>query len=125
MSENEQRGLERLDIERQLPSGFSELSAEEKRDVLKRLADQDIEIRGDVARKVWQSKIAQGDLDLSIETVERLSPEKKTYSVHAKGETGSGTYDVIIRGGDTKFIVPVIIAIGVVIVAIILIVKLF
>ena len=41
-----------------------------------------------------------------------------------KGETGSGTYDLHIRGGDTKFIVPVLVVIGVIILGVILIIAL-
>ncbi len=31
-----------------------------------------------------------------------------------KGETGSGTYEIDIKGGDTKFIVPVLVILAVV-----------
>jgi len=41
-----------------------------------------------------------------------------------KGETGSGTYELQIRGGDTKFIVPVLVVIGVIILGVILIMAL-
>jgi hypothetical protein len=40
-----------------------------------------------------------------------------------KGETGSGNYDVQIRGGDTKFIVPILIVVGVIILGLILIMS--
>jgi hypothetical protein len=41
-----------------------------------------------------------------------------------QGETGSGTYDLTIRGGDTKFIVPILVVIGVIILGIVCILAL-
>lgn len=124
MSENEQHGLQRLDIERTLPAGFDKLSDDEKHEVLKRLQDQDIEIRGELMRKHGKSKLAEHDLAVGIDAVNRLDHERKIYSKHMKGETGSGTYDLHIRGGDTKFIIPVLIVCGVIILGILLIMSL-
>ena len=50
--------------------------------------------------------LAEHDLAVGIDAVQRLDHEWKIYSKKMKGETGSGTYDLQIRGGDTKFIVP-------------------
>jgi hypothetical protein len=123
MSGNEERGLKRLDIENKLPTGFNELSREEQREVIKKLQDQDIEIRGEFKRKYMQSKTAEHDLAVGIDAVQRLDQEKKIYSERLKGETGSGNYDVQIRGGDTKFIVPILIVVGVIILGLILIMS--
>jgi hypothetical protein len=124
MNENEQRGLQRLDIESKLPAGFQNLSEEEKRSLVKRLQDQDIEVRGELLRKVGKSKLAEHDLAVGIDAVNRLDHERKIYSKQMKGETGSGTYDLHIRGGDTKFIIPVLVVVGVIILGILLIVVL-
>lgn len=124
MSEKEQRGLQRLDIEIKLPAGFDALSEDEKRSVIKKLQDQDIEIRGELLRKLQKSKVAEHDLAVGIDAVQKLDHERKIYSKHMKGETGSGTYDLHIRGGDTKFIVPVLVVIGVIILGIVMILAL-
>ena len=124
MSDDEQPSLKRFDIENKLPSGFHELSKEEQRDVIKKLQAQDIEIRGELLRKVGKSKVAEHDLAVGIDAVQRLDHERKIYSKRMKGETGSGTYDLHIRGGDTKFIVPVLVVIGVIILGVILIMAL-
>ena len=124
MSEREPRGLQRLDVENRLPAGFHALSEDEQRAVVKKLQDQDIEIRGELLRKSVKSKVAEHDLAVGIDAVHRLDHEKKVYSKHLKGETGSGTYELTIRGGDTKFIVPVLVVIGVIILGLVLIVAL-
>jgi len=121
MSEDEQHGLRRFDIKNNLPVGFHELTKEEQLNVLKKLQEQDIELRNEFQRKRIKSEVAEHDLAVGIDTVERLDHDRKIYSQRIKGETGSGTYDLHIRGGDTKFIVPVLVVIGVIILGIILI----
>jgi len=124
MSENEQKGLQRLDFESRLPAGFDRLTEAEKKDVMMRLVDQDLELRKELRAKLGKSKIAENDLAVAIEAVRRLDHERKIYSKKMKGETGSGTYELQIRGGDTKFIVPVLVVIGVIILGVILIMAL-
>lgn len=124
MSENEQKGLQRLDFESRLPAGFDRLTEAEKRDVMMRLVDQDVELRRELLAKLGKSKIAEHDLLVAIEAVRRLDHERKIYSKKMKGETGSGTYELQIRGGDTRFIVPVLVVIGVIILGVILIMAL-
>ncbi len=120
MYDDEQRSLKRLNIENKLPIGFNELTKEEQLNVLKKIQAQDIEIRGELLRKVGDSKIAEHDLAVGIDAVQKLDDEGKIYSETIKTKTGSGTTEVTIRGGDTKFIVPILVIIGVIILGIIL-----
>ena len=76
-------------------------------------------MRRDLKERVYKSRNAEHDLSVAVETVRKLSDEKKIYTEHVKGETGSGTYDLKIRGGDTKFIVPILLVIGLIIIAVI------
>ncbi len=124
MNDNDQRGLQRLDIESKLPAGFDMLTEEEKRDLNKKLLDQDIAVRENMLRMAVKSKVAEHDLAVGIEAVHRLDHEKKMYTKRMKGETGSGTYDLTIRGGDTKFIIPILVAIGIIILGVVLIMAL-
>lgn len=121
MSENEERGLQRLNLQNKLPAGFEHLSEEEQRDIMKRLAEQDVAIREDFLRRKVKSESAERDLDMVLDAVEQMDHERRIYSVNKKGETGSGTYDLHIRGGDTRFIVPILIVIGVIILGIVMI----
>jgi len=59
-----------------------------------------------------------GDFGQGVLVFVGLNPkgcERKIYSKHMKGETGSGSYDLHIRGGDTRFIVPILIVAGVIV----------
>ncbi|MCG8632219.1 MAG: hypothetical protein MI863_00245 [Desulfobacterales bacterium] len=109
MNKNEQNGLRRLDIDNILPTGFDDLTGEEQNSIVKQLRDQDIEMRRELLSRAGKSKIAEHDIAVGIETIQRLDHDKKIYSKKMKGETGSGTYEIDIKGGDTKFIVPVLI----------------
>jgi len=124
MNENEERALRRLDIETTLPAGFEKLSEEEQLAVRQRLIDQDIAVRGEFLRNAGKSQIAEHDLAVGIDAVEKLDHERKVYSKHMKGETGSGTYDLKIRGGDTRFIVPILVVIGTLILGVIVVLAL-
>ena len=123
MKEDE-RSLKRIDITSRLPIGFDRLSEGEQEKVIKRLMDQDIELREELIRRSIKSEVAEHDLAVVIETVRRLDHERKIYSKHAKGETGSGSYDLKIKGGDTKFIIPILIVAGIIILGIIIILSL-
>ena len=124
MSENEQRGLQRLDLDSRLPAGFDALTDEEKHDVMRRLVDQDLELRRALGEKWGKSKLAEHDLFVAIETVRRLDHERKIYSQHTRVETGSGTIETTVRGGDIGFIVPILVVLGVILLGIILIIAL-
>ena len=112
MNKTGENGLQRLDIENKLPTGFDSLSQEEQQAIVKRLQDQDIELRRDLLSRAGKSRIAEHDIAVGIDTIQRLDHDKKIYSKKMKGETGSGTYELRIKGGDTKFIVPVLVILG-------------
>jgi len=112
-------GLQKIDLNEMLPIGFDQLPEDKKLALIEKLQIQDIELRRDLKERVYKSRNAEHDLSVAVETVRKLSDEKKIYTEHVKGETGSGTYDLKIRGGDTKFIVPILLVIGLIIIAVI------
>jgi len=86
MSDNEQHGLQRLDFESRLPAGFDKLTEPERHDIMRRLVDQDLELRKELGAKWGKSKIAEHDLAVAVEAVRRLDHERKIYSEHYKRE---------------------------------------
>lgn len=124
MNENIPNGLQRFDFDNKLPTGFKDLTKKEQREIVKKLQDQDIQLRGELIQKAGKSRIAEHDISVGIDTIQRLDHEKKIYSKKMSGETGSGTYELKIKGGDTKFIIPLLTVLGVVILGIVLIIAL-
>ncbi|MCB9858792.1 MAG: hypothetical protein H6818_24190 [Phycisphaerales bacterium] len=119
MSENDQRGLRRISTEQHLPVGFEQLPEEDRRVILRDLAAKQAEVLVDTTRAVRKSQIAENDLHVHNENVARLDHEKKIYSSKISAETGSGRIDMQVRGGDTRFVVPILVVVGVILLAII------
>ena len=119
MNEDNQRGLRRLDIEQQLPVGFEKLPEEDQRALLRRMSEKHVDVMADAARAVLKSRTAENDLHVHNDNVARLDHERKIYSSKVTAETGSGKIDMQVRGGDTRFIVPILVVIGVILLALI------
>ena len=73
----------------------------------------------DAARAVLKSRTDENYLHVHNENVARLDHERKIYSSKVTAETGSGKIDMQVRGGDTRFIVPILVVIGVILLALI------
>lgn len=107
-----------IDIITNIPN----LTDEDRRELSKRVASDDIEIRKGALEKITQSQIAQNDL-LAI-TGELSAMSKQGMYVKSKQtiKTGSGQFEIEMKGGDTKLIIPVLIIVGIVIIAALVIV---
>jgi hypothetical protein len=121
MSNREKPGLRRMDSESILPAELGSLSPEEIADARKKYLENMVELDRDKRDRVTKSNTAENDLDVAIDTVRRLDQERKVYSHKAEGETGSGSYELRIKGGDTKFIVAILTVVGVIALAVVLI----
>ena len=97
------------------------LSEEDKHQLSFKIASDDIEIRKGAFEKLTQSGIAHADLVAIMGELSALN--KKGMYVKSKQviKTGSGTFEIESKGGDTKLIIPVLVIIGIVAIAIVLI----
>ena len=123
MNENKQHGLQKVDprqIDQLLPVDLSGLPEEKRQELMAKMAENRIDIQIEATQRLMKSKNAESDLAMMTEQVQELDHERKIYSVHEKLETGSGSIDVKIKGGDTKFIVPVLVVIGCIILGLVL-----
>jgi hypothetical protein len=123
MSANKEAGLQRVDVQGQLPVGFERLSEEEQIALLKKMQEKQVDISADLMKAVGKSKVAENDLRVGMDAIKELDADRKYYTQKIEAETGSGRIDVHVKGGDTKFIVPILITIGVVILAILVLLK--
>lgn len=124
MSEDGDRGLQRLNIEQQLPVGFDQLPEDAQLAILRRFQEKQVDLRMEMSRAVGKSRVAENDLHVHNESVARLDHERKIYTSKISAETGSGKIDMQVRGGDTRFIVPILVVIGVIGLAIVAIIAL-
>lgn len=98
------------------------LSDEDRRSLALRVASDDVEIRRSAFEKMAQSSIAQSDLAFVQGELAALSKKGMYVKTKQTIQTGSGTIEVEMKGGDTKLIIPVLVIVGVVIIAALVIV---
>ena len=70
--------------------------------------------------KVLQSKIAEHDMTVDLDFLKQIETENKVVSVKREYITGSGKMELNIKGGDKKFLIPVLIVVGLITVAVLL-----
>jgi hypothetical protein len=67
--------------------------------------------------KITQSQIAQHDLMVIMGELTALNKQGMYVKSKQTIKTGSGTFEIEMKGGDTKLIIPVLVILGVVIIA--------
>jgi hypothetical protein len=103
-------------------SKISNLTDEDRQELIKRVASDDIEIRKGALEKITQSQIAQNDLVAIMGELSSMSKQGMYVKSKQIIKTGSGQFEIEMKGGDTKLIIPVLIIMGVVIIAALVIV---
>lgn len=116
--ENKGTELQKLTNEDFIPEYFYLLPEVKQNEYIQKKLDNEIELEKIQKEKVLQSKVAEHDMVVAQAHIQALDSNRKFYTVTQKFEMGSGKVEVSIRGGDTKFIVPIIVTIGSVIMGI-------
>ena len=122
MDKNNQ--LARLDSVKfvEIISNMPNLTEKDRNEIAKQIASDDVELRKNAIDKMEKSMRAQGDMDNLIYFQQALSKEGLYMTNKQTFETGSGRMEIQIKGGDRKLIIPVLIIVGVVIIAALVIV---
>lgn len=107
-----------IDIITKIPN----LTEDDRHELSLRVASDDVEIRKGALEKITQSQIAQNDLMVIMDELTALNKQGMYVKSKQTIKTGSGTFEIEIKGGDTKLIIPVLIILGVVIIAALVIV---
>jgi len=107
-----------IDIITKIPN----LTDDDRHELSLRVASDDVEIRKEALGKITQSQIAQHDLMAIMSELTALNKQGMYVKSKQTIKTGSGTFDIEMKGGDTKLIIPVLIIVGIVIIAALVIV---
>ena len=102
-----------IDIITKIPN----LTDDDRHELSLRVASDDIEIRKGALEKITQSQIAQHDLMAIMGELTALNKQGMYVKSKQTIKTGSGTFEIEMKGGDTKLIIPVLVILGVVIIA--------
>ena len=102
-----------IDVITKIPN----LTDEDRHKLSLQVASDDVEVRKDALGKITQSQIAQHDLMAIMGELTALNKQGMYVKSKQTIKTGSGTFDIEMKGGDTKLIVPVLIILGIVVIA--------
>ncbi len=102
-----------IDIITKIPN----LTVKDRHELSLRVASDDVEIRKGALEKITQSQIAQHDLMAIMGELTAMSKQGMYVKSKQTIKTGSGTFEIEMKGGDTKLIIPVLIILGIVIIA--------
>jgi len=119
MSNEEPQGLRRFRTSDQLPAGFEQLPPEEQKRLREKYIVDQLEARNIAQRGAAQSAIGENDLTVGLQTIQNLNTERKIYSYEQNAQMGSGQARLRVKGGDTQFIVPILVTIGVIVVVLV------
>jgi uncharacterized membrane protein len=106
-----------IDIITNIPN----LTENDKHELSLRVASDDVEIRKGALEKITQSQIAQHDLMAIMGELSALNKQGMYVKSKQTIKTGSGTFEIEMKGGDTKLIIPVLIIVGIVLIAVLII----
>lgn len=122
MDKNNQ--ISRLDSGKfaEIISNIPNLNEKDKNELAKQIASNDVELRKIAIEKMEKSLRAQGDMDNLIYFQQSLSKEGLYMINKQTFETGSGRMEIQIKGGDRKLIIPVLVIVGIVIIAALIII---
>lgn len=120
----ENKALRRIEPQTQMPVDLSHLPESQQMELRRKYAEQQIELNKDAQQRVVKSKVAEHDLAVSMDAINNLDHERKIYTYTHEAESGSGKQKLTVRGGDTKFIIPILIIVAVIVLGIVLILAL-
>ena len=110
MPENKNKSLAKLDTNQILAliDNMPNLTNEDKRELQMQISSDNAELIKTAQEKIMKSQMAQYDISEVMGQI--LEAPKKGIYINSKqtAETGSGKVEIEVKGGDTKFIVPVL-----------------
>jgi hypothetical protein len=98
------------------------LPQKDKQELEKKLMSDDVEVIKYAKQKLADSGVAQHDISNFLGELERLSKKGMYATTKLEAKTGSGKIEMQFKGGDTKLIIPVLVILGIVIIAALVIV---
>ena len=97
--------------------GTLKLPETEKQELVKKLMSDDLELRRAASEKLAASGVAQHDISNFLTELERINKKGMYATTKLQAKTGSGSIEMQFKGGDTKLIIPVLVIVGIVVIA--------
>lgn len=94
-----------------------DLSETDKLSLINQVLSDDVEIRKSVLTRLSDSQIALNDLMTVQGEITALNKQGMYIKAKQTIKTGSGNVEIEMKGGDAKLIIPVLIILGIIIIA--------
>ncbi len=113
--------LARLDNTKiiEIITNIPNLTDDDRHELSKKVASDDVEIRKEALEKITQSQIAQHDLMAIMGELSALNKQGMYVKSKQTIKTGSGQFEIEMKGGDKKIIIPVLVILGIIIIVVI------
>ncbi len=112
--------LQKFDLD-SLPAFFKDLTKEQQKMYLEKLANDNADLKKYANEKIIDSKVAERDMVTDLEFLKQIETENKVINVKREYQTGSGKMELNIKGGDKKFIIPILVVLGIILIAVLVI----
>lgn len=123
--EEDKNKLKRIDDYQSLPENYlNKLDKEKQEKFIEKHLQNTLDIDKMKQEKVLISRVAEHDLKVGQDNLSGLEAKNRYYTHKQSVETGSGRIDINVKGGDTKFIIPIVAVIGIIAIIILAIVFL-
>lgn len=107
-----------------LDTYLNKLDKEKQDKIIEQHLRNKIDIEKMKEEKVVKSKVAEHDLKIGQDNLDGLTATNRYYTHSQNVETGSGKIEIKVKGGDTKFIIPIVTVVGIILIIILAIVFL-
>jgi hypothetical protein len=84
--------------------------------IIEKHIQNNVEIEKMKNEKVVKSKVAEHDLKIGQDNLDGLTATNRYYTHSQSVETGSGRIEIKVKGGDTKFIIPIVAVVGIILI---------
>jgi uncharacterized protein YaaW (UPF0174 family) len=98
------------------------LSESDKQELVKQIVSNDVELMKKATDKLFESGIAQKDISNFLSELALMSKQGMYATTTLEAKTGSGKITMQFKGGDTKLIIPVLVILGITIIAALIII---
>ena len=121
--DNNQNQLARLENTKILEviSKMQTLTDADKNELSKRIMSDDLDVRKSALDKIAKSNQAYNDFITIMGEVSALNKTGMYIKTKQSIKTGSGTFEIESKGGDTRLIIPVLVIVAIVIIALLVI----
>jgi type IV secretory pathway VirB6-like protein len=93
------------------------LKENEKQELIRQLISNDVELIKNAKQKLTDSGVAQSDISNFLGELAAMSKKGMYSTTTLEAKTGSGKITMQFKGGDTKLIIPVLVILGIVVIA--------